>query len=429
MTKTGAITKLGDCAGEASDREVAVFTKAGSKLSGINPAGSGMEPVRLQESHVKPVDLRSESIGSLAQLDPVSSRRDESYSRDETTFVSRWSEHLAPEKWGDFLVAWSRALSLTGTPMSFLDELQMTELNFKAAGAEYTGTLARFPTRFVDMKTLIERYPLLSEISKEKIQELGFNPDACGLCQRGLEAFEGELKHGTIPLSILAASENFLLVPNRFPWEPGGSLLFARQHDDMNVRVHPQNGTVYPIEPGRTRGALVSTGMLESAIYFSDLYDLVVIRNHVLDGMSVPFHEHYQAFPSDLPKGSLMRLISQEVPKPVDCVDISSSLHTPFDSCILASSNLRLLVDAAVELCQRLELDNQVFTLAYYNGAIKLSVRHAHDVYTAYGSRVPLHYFHSDEMHKSQDMLSDTLISAFPLRGEFPWEDYLRMPS
>lgn len=221
----------------------------------------------------------------------------------------------------------------------------------------------------------------------------------------------------------------FLFLPNRYPGCPGHSLLLPISHDDMTLRnsfvvekdeFGKNKPRRYIPENGKTNGNIMSPEFVYVGIKACEDFGYLIIRNNVLDGMSIPNHDHFQAFPLETPWVMLTKSIREKK-------EIDSSLpkgyykleNTPFDTLAVEGKTPEELSDKVANLLGKMEKDNQVFTLMYDEGTFLISPRRETDSYIQVGAGVPSHNF------DAQPDFLEKVKKWVPLKGEYNWNKYI----
>jgi hypothetical protein len=249
----------------------------------------------------------------------------------------------------------------------------------------------------------------------------------CFLCQNIAQTIDAQDHPESVASNLIHEIGKYAITPNRYPSQYGHSLFVLKDHDDTTTRVtpvqEPENRTTrYASEQGKTRGNLMSYDHLEKLIAICDDLHLVAVRNHVLDGMSIPAHDHEHVFPEDLPTFSLAERLAREIAPAEGKHPFYSPVNTPFDTRVIIGSKGEV-ADFASFVLERMERDDQVFTLAYYKGALFISPRNkdaVNDRRIQIGAGVPLHFFDTE----SQEFV-DRVNRLVPMKGGYDWKKYV----
>ncbi len=347
----------------------------------------------------------------------------ENLSDEDRTFLDKASQFLSLDKYGDFLLRWARAIEAYGTPRDFVYSTYYEQTNVNLDGKLY-------PMQYFISENNAQRGALMNkqkaeaEARKTRGEKPRWPNDgniACFLCDNIGQA--------------ISRSDNIvydlgihLILPNKYPSQFGHSLFVPKEHDDETKRVTPQQipeerATLYAPEEGKTRGNILTRDYLDAVIESCDKYHLFGVRNHVLDGMSIPGHDHFHIFPQDLPISSLVSYVTKAKRKTEFGPTIYLLENTPFDTLLIQRENRRDVTSVAISLLEKMERDNQVFTLTYNRGQLFVSPRNREQVNNKriqIGAGVPTHF--SDT--KGEEFLQ-RLDKFVPKRGEYSWEKYM----
>ena len=355
---------------------------------------------------------------------------DKNLSKKDKAFLKRAGRYLNLEKWSKFLISWASALESYGTPREFVDSTEYENLKLDSFGKSFpfVYTLSANYEQRVALMSQQEDYVPLRDTS---LYGVDMDFDNCFLCQNVAQAFDTQAEPDKRKNNVIFDLGSHLILPNRYPGQPGHSLSVPKNHDDTTTRVPPvkdtkNRTTIYTPENGNTRGNILTAGYLEALIEACDKLHFVAVRNHVLDGMSLPDHDHFHMMPEDLPSVSLFDAIAKKR-LPTDYgSDVYRPEQTPFDTLMVTkgSGGKGDISEVAIPLLRDMEKDNQVFTLAYHDGVLMISPRHRHEVNDRripIGAGIPIHYFDT----KGQEFI-DRIKRFVPMQGEYNWERYVK---
>src|SRR3989344_535937 len=236
-------------------------------------------------------------------------------SKNNQEFIEKAGKLLNPDKWKDFLLKWAETLESYGTPTSFVD---LTRYEFHSIEFD-----KKYPFVYTISENHAQRRALMAEQKDymNKLKTYGFNLDLknCFICQNIAQGIDSQL-FPEVKNNVMYWPGNHAIAPNRYPNQLGHSLSDLINHDDITDRVipkpdpdNPGNKTaIYNPEPRKTRGAIITSQYLDALMASCDSLNLIALRNHVLDGMSIPGHDHFHLMPEDLPSVSLIGEILRE---------------------------------------------------------------------------------------------------------------------
>ncbi|GEM_PF-5917569 len=305
-----------------------------------------------------------------------------------------------------FLEKWNKALDSYGIENGDFRNLKEPEINeVEFNGKEY---------RFV-MTNINEYWKLRGKISNKVNNEInidnnGVDPQNCYLC-RDIN-FANSENNG----NVIEELENYLILPNKYPTAISNSLFVPKKHDDMINRVKkgeaPYNG--------KTRGNLLTVDFIKNLAFVADKYNLVCVRNHQLDCMSVPYHDHFHMFMQNLTRCSLLEeMLKKKVSSGFP--NITYLENTPFEN-LNMERNDESFYKTCCDIVNNLEKENHTYTLLYYNGNLLISPRkNTTEKDIRIGAGIPMHYI----IYKNKDEEIENIKRHVPLKGEFHWEKFL----
>ena len=332
--------------------------------------------------------------------------------------VHRWIEALNGYDYGE------------KSPLTYLDldRVGATHHTFSLDGKEYpaiTITSSELSQRRREFMALQTPYRAIRTLDSYPGV---LAPEGCMLCENILQAYDAESGDEPPRNNLILRFHDCAVLPNRYPAELLHSLIVPANHDDFSERVVPAPADsnpgerLYSPEPNRTRGAIISPRFLETVLEVCDTFHWAAVRNHVLDGMSIPAHDHFQTFPMGahhletlealfpgLPDGTMLKVLVPDT--------------TPFDTLFVVSRDRRMLVDYVAPILEKMERADEVFTLWYHDGRIAISPRVASsqiDKRLSVGGGIPLHQF-----DPSNDRTMEDIFRFVPLAGRFDWDRYL----
>lgn len=326
-------------------------------------------------------------------------------------------------KWNDFLSKWARAVSAYGTPPDFVVGAHVEKRSFEIWGMP------------LEIRVLISKNNALRRelgekqkpyVPQGKLEDytVHLDFDRCFLCQNVVQAFDSQ-DNPSVPNNVISVEGDYFIFPNKFPAFIGHSLFIPKDHDDTSARITPvtieeagKKRIVYPIEQGKTAGALLTKDYLAALIETCDEHSLVGLNNHVRDGMSIPGHKHFHLYPCDIDLfgGTPTRYRFKGD-------GIGEMQDTPFSTLafIINHPNQETKIERAAGVLQRMEKANEVFTLVYHHNVLFISPRKnvSAGERIQLGAAVPVHFFGDVEGKQ------ETIEKYVPLKGEYNWKRFI----
>ncbi len=323
------------------------------------------------------------------------------------------------DDYSSYLSSWTEALRGYSIPSSFVNEVknQLTEMTI--GNMEGTMILQSAPNaemRHALMKKQNKYIPLKHH------DQYGLRIDTnCFLCENVLQGIDASTNQEEVPNNVMEDLGYAFVLPNRYPHQIGHALLVQKNHDNLRLRckrVEKDDELFYFPEKGKTRGGIVTSECLEKLIDYSDKNNLINTRNHTLDAMSIPEHEHFHIYPRVLKSYSLIKEVSKER------IQIGKNtfrlVNTFFDTlCVDRNYDESNFIDTCQSVLESLERDNQVFTTFYSEGIFLITPRRnieSSPIITS--SAASVHHCAKGNLEK---------IKKFVVpKGEFNWEKYLK---
>lgn len=345
----------------------------------------------------------------------------------DQAFLKKASELLDLNKWGDFLLKWANTLDTYGTSKDSVHSTEYKKIHVEFNGREFPA-IYFFNPDHSKRKKLMAKQEHYVPFDKPESYGLRLSLDDCLLCENIVQGIDAQNHPDKITNNIMIDLGNYIILPNRYPHGLGQSLFMEKNHDDTTHRVAPrtdlENKTeIYLPEKGKTRGNIITEDYLETVIKESDKLHLSLLRNHFLDGMSIPSHDHFHLIPEDLPVVSLIEYIVNGKEKTDYSVNIHTSNNSPFDTLIISEEEGKNLVKTAQPILERLEKEGEVFTLAYGNKNLLITPRNKEEVNNrriTTTAVAPILCF-GDYSQKSIDPINKYL----PANGEFNWDKFI----
>ena len=345
---------------------------------------------------------------------------------EDPAFLEGAARFLDLNKWSEFILKWASAVEAYGTPRSFVESTA-----YKTGIVPFNGK--EFELNFFLSTNHDQRRALMAQQKPYQNQrptvEYGLRMDYanCFLCQNLAQSIDALTNPEGIANNVIYDVGNFVIMPNRYPSQYGHSLFVLKNHDDTSGRVppiqEPENRTTrYTPEQGKTRGNIVDYNHLEALMATCDRLHLVAVRNHVLDGMSIPAHDHEHVFPEDLPTFSLAGRLAGDIVAAEGGHPFYSPADTPFDTRVIKGTRGEIAGFGSFVM-ERMERDDQVFTFAYHNGALFISPRDkeaVNDRRIQIGAGIPLHFSDTESPE-----FFDRVNRLVPMKGSYDWKKYV----
>lgn len=311
-------------------------------------------------------------------------------------------------KENEFLERWRKALESYGTPGNFADEVQYTNGTIRIHDGEYEFV------RFSNSNHAVRRELMAKQAQyTPKGRQYGhaLTTENCFLCQNIAQAID-------IGDNQIEDLSDYLVLPNRYPPFPGSLLFIPKNHDDTSNRT----SGLAP-EEGKTRANIVTPSYLYTMIEYCEKNKMVGLRNHLLDGMSIPEHDHFQLSLRNTRVFHLADKVLGNKEHTEYATNIFKPENTPFDTICISGRPERIAEDGH-HIVEKMERSNEVFTLLYINSSLFIGSRNSDRI----GSKrfcpgmagTPVHY---TETFATEYIREVEL--AVPKKGNFHWEKYI----
>ena len=321
-----------------------------------------------------------------------------------------------------FLDKWDVALKAYGTPRDFASSTNYERRIFTLDGKDYPLICAI--SRSEQKRELMKQQKHYTP--KRKIEEYGLrlNLEDCFLCENIVQAVDSAYPISNIRNNLIFQSKRNFVMPNRYPIDTGHSLIVPRDHDNMIKRIIPKTDEygekLYLPEKGKTRGAVITDDVLAEIFEISDENGFKSIRNHVLDGMSIPGHDHWHTFIANSPPFLLLESLLQNTEKTSFGNTIYKIKNTPFDTLLIRGGYGEKIVATSTKIIKKMEESGIVFTLLYNGGRLLITPRRPIDRSITIGGGSSAHYF-----FKKDGSDVELAKKAIYLKGQFNWENFL----
>ena len=344
-----------------------------------------------------------------------------SISQEESKFLNRWKEMLPPEEWAAYLLSWSRALNSYGTPSSIINEIEYVNHSFTIGDKRHPAFSVKGGV-YASRRTLMKKQaPYFPKNSPETYPH-ALCTDDCFLCQNIAQSIDCERDHRSGSNAILDLGE-YIVLPNRYPAHPGAALFMRKDHDQYSLRnpLPFSSGEVRREASERTTfGNILSSTDLETLIWLCDTLHLVGMRNHPLDGMSIPLHDHTHLMPESLAP----TFVAEALLKPPALQDsaLFFPTMTPFSTLAISGSSPKEIAHTAAPLLEALERANIIASFTYIKRHLLITPRKGGmvPIAPAVGAGISIHLFDPTEYSALA-----SVNERVPLHGEFEWNRFL----
>lgn len=295
---------------------------------------------------------------------------DTDFEAQDSLTWQKWRHFLPGDNWNRFLKRWDRALIAARTPLSFSDTARFVSDTIEIWG-EPIQVIRILSENHANRDSFMARQPKYTPRRAADSYVPHLLVDSCQLCENVIRAVESGPEHS------LADLGTHLLLPNRYPQMPGACLLIPRKHDPLERRlpVAPCGTISEPHVSNATYGKVLDYSELALLATISREYGLFVYRNHPLDGMSIPEHDHAHGLPLPLPPAQLALESIRELEAHPLGRPYFQLKRSPCDSLVVKAHSLGETIKRTEALVQAMELNQRVFTLAYLEGAFVISPR------------------------------------------------------
>jgi len=320
----------------------------------------------------------------------------------------------------EFIQKWQKALAAYGTPADFTDST-----TYRFSIVECYGEIHPF---VISKAINYERRRQLMSQQKPYIPKQDDYPSEiwdilpCFLCENVAQAFDairGVEKDVEETDNLIEEIGDYFILPNRYPSQVGHSLLVPKNHDDATNRTNGLH-----IEEGKIRGNIVTSENLDLVIESCERNRMGAVRNHVLDGMSIPNHDHYHLMFDWMPGLALVEYVIERPEETEYDENIFFAENTPFDTLVIKGDIPKI----TAPILKRMELSNEVYTLVYFRGNLLISPRHKEAVgetridVQGYGlAGLPIHSIGAEDY----TAFLKQAVRFMPLRGEYDWSRFM----
>jgi hypothetical protein len=310
----------------------------------------------------------------------------------------------------DFLSRWRKALEAYGTRGNFADGVKFEDLELRIHGDAHPFVVFTNDNYALRMELMQKQKPYVPE---RELYGMSLDVEHCLLCQNIAQAIEkGD--------NIIEELSNYLILPNRYPPFPGAWLLMPKNHDEMSRRT----SGLAP-EEGKTRAKIVTPDLLYALIEYCNRHEMAGLRNHPLDGMSIPGHEHFLGMPKSTAVFKLTeKVLGNKLQTEYD-KNIFKPENTPFDTLVVSDEKPERIVETACPILERMERSNEVFTLIYLEPNLFIGSRNSERIGNQKLKKgmagTPVHFVN----YAGQEYIKEVELTV-PKRGEFRWERYIR---
>lgn len=359
------------------------------------------------EDHHPLIACRSKELAGqlLHLLDRTSSEHDLTLAPSQATFKNWISKlkikHPAFSSEPSFIFDWFRSIESLGSSFTHLCATEMRNSKFDICNLEYQGIgllSARSPDRSPHSFSELDYQPKrLTNGYESRV-----DPINCALCKRIVAIYDDLDQNGDSATVISMGSFGFV-IPNRYPALPGHSLWLPKDHD--LARTTPSRSLI--------------EGELDEVAKYCLQNNLIAVRNHPFDGMTVPNHDHFHLLP-DWALGVTEDYFDGFFPHQGSNSPLIELVNTPFSTLVV---NLEQQSELAATLLNRLERAGVVYTLLCYRNRLLITPRVAdikqQSPQIKMGGAIALHIFPLDEpnfLTNAERFIERT--------GKFDWQRY-----
>lgn len=327
-----------------------------------------------------------------------------------------------------FLNAWHQTLANSSMPIDFAGCYSYERHPFSVEGRTFTAVKISGINHEQRRETIAQT---TQHVPRHPFDSYGyrFSPD-CALEPNIIQALDALNQEPGVQTNALADFGDYIWMLNKFPWFVGDSLVMPKNHDDLSERAlfsADQSKKWTKRQPEETRGAIVTPEYLATVIAICDRFDQAAQRNHALDGMSIPLHDHFKLMPAAHPALALLPEFTRRLDLEGDQVAAYRALNTPLDTLCIASLDHGRLAEVTAAILEQLERDDQIFTIVYTRGTIFITPRNA----SLYGNGNPEGHTGSAVGYHAIEDLTDGSVSMsrfltyLARQGTFDWQKYV----
>ncbi len=346
----------------------------------------------------------------------------------DRVFLDQCRSTVNLERYGDFVLRWAQALESYGTPREFPQETRCREIEVDFYGQSVPVVYVSAPNNAQRRELMARQKPY---VPQERTEEyfLRLDLDHCFLCQNVVQGIDASNHSDDVVSNVIFDLGGHYILPNRYPQQYGHSLSIPKDHDNLTTRVTPvslpeQKTTAYYPEHGKTRGKVLTADYLNAVVEACDKFHLTAIRNHVLDAMSIPGHDHFHLQLEDATIESLVARLTTGIGQ--EQTEFGSNVYrlrnTPFDTLMISAVAGKDLISTAAPLLEKMEREDEIFTLRYQGGQLLVSPRRQEKVNhqrIQVGGGIPIHVLDTEGPE-----FIERIKVYVPVKGEFKWERY-----
>jgi len=346
----------------------------------------------------------------------------------DESHLSKVSELLPIEKYQLFLSHWHQALHNSGTPLDFADQHSYEKATVWIDQNPYLTVSMIGIDHEYRRKVIGNQIPYQSKFALDSYNR-NFTA-SCPLDAGLLRALDAEDQHSGVKSNALSfIGDDFVWLVNKFPYNIGDAMILPINHDDLSSRADfSTEGRVWTkARSDQTRGAIISQEYLAAVVFICDNFHQTGHRNHALDGMSIPLHDHFKTQPEDSPGFAVSDFLIRQDLTEYPGVQLYFPEGTPFATLGITGSDKLRLVQIGTDILEKMERADEIFTLIYHKGHLLITPRLKQkfgpgnpDGWT--GSTVGAHGI--EDPSKSPEHLRR--VNEYVAKvGEFNWSEYL----
>lgn len=323
-----------------------------------------------------------------------------------------------------FLTVWEQALSNSSMPVDFANRHTYKDGVIWVESTPYMSTFMEGIDHDF-RRSIISNTP--QHKAKKNISDYGrrFSPD-CLLDKNIMQTLDAELYSSVLSNALAIVNDKYAWIVNKFPYNIGGAIILPIDHDDLTNRASYDKDTEKWTKknPSQTRGAIISKDYLNAIVHICDEHSQTAHRNHALDGMSIPMHDHFKTAPDSNPGFKVIDNIINYKLSNSDSVSFYMGKNTPFDTLCITGGERNDFINEVQRVLELLETNDEVYTVIYHKGHFLITPRKKElygdgnkDAWT--GSTVGAHGI---ELPSKSPKHYERVLKYSEIGGEYSWK-------